>query len=286
MSGDATGDDGFPQTYEPLPADEPVADDLGVDIYSDDGGSVVVFTDAAGEAEAAVVISEAGDVEILTPELEPIIDEEPGQPAPQEPAPQDGDDIVVVLDDGSTVDVGPATIDTDDDNVPDAVAPDDHTLVVDADHDGRADHVIIADDTGTITTDVVTDPDTGQWVPASNGETTDPTDPGTEPSGETAAPLRIPPEYVVTVDPSDDLVVTTLQRAQETMTEEALTLWQAAYPGQPWPSDDAGHPYPPDVLLGWIANDHALERTHEELVDTAQQGLDAYQQIVRTGLAG
>jgi hypothetical protein len=317
MNGDAAGDDGFPQTYEPAPDDVPAVGDLGLDIYSTDGGSVVVFTDAAGEAEAAVVISEAGDVEILTPELDPSIDEDPGQPGgatpvdtdpdhnvipagqpggpgtADQPGPRDGDAIVVVLNDGSTIDVGPATIDTDNDNIPDAVSPDDHTLVVDADHDGRADHVIIADDTGHITTDVVTDPTTGQWVPATDGDTTDatgpdrtaPSDAGTDPNGEATAPVRIPPEYVVTVDPSEDLVVTTLQRAQQTMTEEALVLWQAAYPGQPWPADDTGHPYPPEILLGWIANDHALERTHEELVDAAQNGLDTYQRIVRTGLA-
>jgi len=68
-------------------------------------------------------------------------------------------------------------------------------------------------------------------------------------------PLPIPPEFA-DVQPLDDSVPqVTYANAKETLAQQAAMLYSTAFPGQPWPADDAGQPYDPQVLLGVIADD-------------------------------
>jgi hypothetical protein len=204
----------FPDDTDPLgPTDGhasvtqyDVDDDGNADISVTVSGDVtVVETNMDGTTEAVVYdhdvpVAYARDVDAdgqLGPdeivEIVPIDGPDTTSPDPSTPDPGGADptdpnaqtpvDIVVEMPDGDIA-IGPPTIDTDNDNIPDAARPDEHTLVIDADHDGRADRVIITDEAGEVTTDAVRDPATGEWTRADTttpGETTTPTDGGDAP---------------------------------------------------------------------------------------------------------
>ena len=102
-------------------------------------------------------------------------------------------------------------------------------------------------------------------------------------SGETPAPVEIPPQFRDVQPQGSDLVATALAYTNKAVAESAAGLWTAAYPGEPWPADETGAPHRPETLLHYIAMD---EKAPPAVAEAAEDTVTKYEQAVSHAVGG
>ena len=234
-------------------------DSLDTRVGSDAAGhDLVEFLDSNGHATAVLQIGEDHHLDIQPPPSEYVTQPEAVTPySPEHDPSAESDsphDITVDLP-NHPIHAGPATIDTNHDGVPDsAVLEDgDHRVVVtDLNSDDVADRVLIIQDISS------SDPSSIEMERSSNGEWI--VNPGSSESSSSGT-FEIPSQFLPALSPDAPLQQQIAERFDLEFAKNAAALWQAAYPGQPWPSDDiTGEPYAPVVLVGVVA--HEIGRAH------------------------
>ena len=133
----------------------------------------------------------------------------------------------------------------------------------DLNSDDVADRVLIIQDISS------SDPSSIEMERSSNGEWI--VNPGSSESSSSGT-FEIPSQFLPALSPDAPLQQQIAERFDLEFAKNAAALWQAAYPGQPWPSDDiTGEPYAPVVLVGVVAHDETLSRDQPQLVDYASK---------------
>lgn len=194
------------------------------------------------------------------PQVEPVPGPETQEvPAPVTPEPQ-GIEFSV---DGATYTTPPPDLDLDGDGVPESAQVTDSdgntVIMADTDRDGRADMAFVETESGSI----VMRFDGTQWVVDEDSYV-----PTETRGGGGGGGVVVPEQHRTPVDPMAPWQTQNLQRAMDNYAVGVGTLWEQAYPGKPWPVDDTGQPYHPNVLARVVAADDSLDPATKQLGQT------------------
>lgn len=228
------------------------ADGIHVLVHGEAGPTELVFDEFVGQpvvVEQAVVVPEAV-VEVPVPQTEATV--EPSPVVVPEPTAQP----LVMQDDTGVYEVGTPQVDTDGDDRADAVVIEEQglrTVAIDRDGDGWVDRVEVTDlatgDVGVFERQ----PD-GSWSAVDSA-----TGPESQAPAESvvADPFVVPPEAVQSepLGPDAPIMAQALRQMEETMFGFVSEFFPAAFPGEPWPVDETGRPYPAEVLLRMMTTD-------------------------------
>lgn len=185
-----------------------------------------------------------------------------GSPVVAEPAvavPEPTAQPLVMQDDTGLYEVGTPQVDTDGDARADAVVIEEQglrTVAIDQDGDGWVDRVEVTDlATGDV--GVFERQADGSWSPIHSPATDSPA------SAEVAVtdPFVVPAEIrLEPLAPDAPLTAQALRHLEESMVGFVSDFFPAAFPGQPWPTDETGRPYPAEVLLRMMTTDENEDR--------------------------